>query len=893
MSDGNKTIKLGVAFDDVGFRRFKSALREVTSEAAQAFQTLNRSSLAAVVGGNALPGQWGSGGFQQRSGVNSQVIQATKANPLTGGMVQGLQQQQNALKIIASGSKEAMKAMVDATKNAIGDQKRELDSLSKTIDQLGRRYNELSKAASELRSKGVMDMANVKSNFATGVAQTMLQNAGALGAGQQTLESLEKTLSTLEKAITGAGGAGRPPPGSGGRGGGSSDDPPSKRSAYETAMTLSTGLKAAGHVVSGGAGMFQHWKTTEAVNRAATMGLPNQLLGEFMAGDFRSLLQLGKGSGARILDQYGGNKLAAAGMLGDVATGIGGGIANTALMFAGGGAGALAKAGSAGRNVVTATERINAGAGAAGGFLGALDAAHGLYSRGDLVAEMNTLQTGINAERAGDPLQERALDLLQATAPSRVRAAKALRGRHLGAWGIGGGYGLDMGESFGAAESLARRFGIDQTMGGGGTKGKLLKSVDHDLRILTLQEQNALAGYSIGAQAAGQGITPEAMQATQAFYAKEREAVEKRGDVYSDGTRGKRSLLSMVLEAEQRGFSREGAGQIIGTLSQQGGQEQGWEKFKKAVAEGFSRGIKDSNFLEAIAQAAATAAVSPGGLNTGLASHVSSFISAGVDLNMGRHGVDAAIAGAQGGNNLFSQNPFFKTALMTAGLGAMGGASNGLGIRAIQQTPLVELAQSLRMTSDEQLSPHLRDSGVTLGQAQGAAKGALRTMFQTQLGGDPAINEILRKHQDPVEAIRAMKDAKLLGRAGSALFAKQDGTFGSKDAADAFLRSVGGLGEAEAKVAGNLPRQSGDAAAQGTVAAQQKVLQELLKKESEIMPQILENVKSIDKIMEHLKTASEDFANPNSGKTFLVKVIQSFEGTGRDTPKPSGPAESR
>lgn len=589
-------------------------------------------------------------------------------------------------------------------------------------------------------------------------------------------------------------------------------------------------------IMSGGSqllGTFQSGKTMSAQNLAGVRDYERGLLSRMSSGDFSDLYFSGRKmvGGKTFLqhakDQAGG-QMAARGQLALQAASGAGQIAQGIItpMPMGGGAG-----GAGAGSVMTRGDYANMSSGVAGGVNTIADAMQRSMKGGPQALEAATVAQQLEFQKAQDPMTMAALNFIQSTAGMRVGASKALQGRHMGAWGIGMGHGLDMGESFALAQGLSRQFGVDATMGGGGgsTRRKLMgfggvsereaqltQMAGMESRIASGQKVGSIAEYrrSIGRDpATGQIVGSETVGG------------------------GRAGLMGSVLGLERMGLDRSVAGSALGTMMQGAGGNIG--KANKALEDimtkAFGRGIHDARLGEEIVRASGEMAFGYGGAVRDMAS-VGMALSGGLDANSTLRQVQANVSGFSAVNSLLSSNPYFQAVSAESSLGVLGSGGTGTQMMASQKASLSDLIGGSEM---------LTAAGITDDQRRrmlNARVSSLMGAFLTN-ANDPQTaglrNALGASGGDIVSALQG-GGGKLNDQFALALSSSSNIGF---EQAQGFARDLQGFGSTADRGAKRRNFAShGDATAEATVRSQQEVLNELFKKEIQIRKDYLDSL---------------------------------------------------
>lgn len=875
MPGENKEIRLGLGVDEPAFRRVKTLLAEVTSEVGRLNQAMGKTGQNAIVGGGMgqRPVMGGGAPAPGASAVNRAAGQG-----MTGPMVKSIQDQQQALRVIASGSKDAMKAMADATKAALGDQRRELESFNRSIDALGKRYNELIKQAEDFRSKGMIDQAGVSDKMARGAMDAMGINARASAAGAANEKVLSDIQTTLEKAIHGPGGGGRRPPGSGGGGSDDPDKPKRQMSSWDMAMLGATIAKTVGHTIQQGGQVVQSAKGISDINAGGVLQTQTRVLHELARGDVRGLVELQReraanGGAGSTWDQYGGRGAGTAMALGGIAGSVASVAANGVMMLAPGGA--LAK----GATMVTAGDRLNSAGGVAGGIASAWGGIQNYRYGGVEAGEVGSFEQGVRNRRALNPLEQLTYDNLQGMAGARVAGAHALQGRHWQAAGLGMGYGLDFGQSVAIGEQMTRGYGIDSAFGAKGRSVNRLQVTPGHMRKFVQSGNDVLPQYSIMTPG-NSAIMPNGDLRHQTG-ANSYVDFDKPSsmDVVKKTVGGSRGLTSMAMQLKRMGLADGGS--IVGEMSQgvagdrQKAPAEAWKQLEDVFARGFTKGVKDPVFAESMAKAVAQSTFGIGGAAGG-AGNMAGMLASGLNGNSSMHDVQSAIRGFQGLDQTMAGNPYFNMVKTSAAIDSLGQNASGLGVRAIQQSSLRELLGG---------SEYLDDLGVTGQQRKGTLKTTFRDIFGSYASdaNTPELAAAMRGNGDISKALNAGGPAAMK-QAAALLTANLPDQFDYSSAKQAVSQIAGmdGLSDdrknwtkGQKAEFDKFMKGHGDSA-ESVVATQMKVMFETLKKEMTpaFQQAITDAYKAVPQELAKLAEAKQDPMNPDfeAGKAYIINV---------------------
>jgi hypothetical protein len=278
----------------------------------------------------------------------------------------------------------------------------------------------------------------------------------------------------------------------------------------------------------------------------------------------------------------------------------------------------------------------------------------------------------------------------------RVAAAKSLQGRHMGAWGIGQGFGLDMGESFGAAHQLARQFGVDATLGRGGGGG----STRTDVRMVP-----GSGAWMTPQDWARNGSMTNNIAMDRARLSREemvRQGYEKfdeiggnsmfRKQITEGGGGGGQGLLRSVLGLERKGMDRGVAGTALGTMMMAtgGNLSQANRQLEDVMTKAFGRGVQDARLGEEIVTATGESAFGAGGKITNMAAF-GMALSGGLGAGSTMHDVQSNIGGVRAFDSLIKGNPYFGAVQLEAAKRTLGSSATGSQMLAVQRATMADL----------------------------------------------------------------------------------------------------------------------------------------------------------------------------------------------------------
>lgn len=643
-------------------------------------------------------------------------------------------------------------------------------------------------------------------------------------------------------------------------------------------------IAVAQSVMSGGAqmlGTFQAGKTMSAQNLASIRDYERNLLNRMIGGDFSDLyfssrkMVGGKTFLEHAKEQAGGQGAASGQLALQAASGMGQVIQSATMPMGGGG-----PAGGAG-SVMTRGDYAQMSGGIAGGINTMYGAMQSSMKGGPQAIEAATVAQQLEFQKAQDPMTMAALNFIQSTAGARVGASKALQGRHMGAWGIGMGQGLDMAESFAVAQGLSRQFGVHAALNRvGGTAG----TADTIRQGLDLTAASANPNDFAWAGPTGVAIANSLGQGTSFT-----ELVPGK-----KGTPG-RSLMGSVLDLERMGLDRGVAGTALGTMMQgQGGNlEVATRQLEDIMTKAFGRGIRDARLGEEIVRASGEMAFGYGGAIEDM-SAVGMVLSGGLDSKSTLRDVQANVSGFQAVNQLLSDNPYFKAVGAEAALGVLGSGGTGTQMMAASKSSMQDLIGGSAM---------LTAAGITEDQRKQMLNARLNSLMGAFLtnSNDPQTaglrNALGASGGDILGAMQGGQNA-FGGLNNQFALALSTSTGIGFEQAQGFARQLqGGFGStADTGVnRGNFAR-NGDATAEATVRSQQEVLNELYKQERKIREDYLAALKNntAAEVAAKIGQNNPDYEAFNKFfEEFMKMMREAFERSRVSTPPTPSKATAR
>lgn len=650
-------------------------------------------------------------------------------------------------------------------------------------------------------------------------------------------------------------------PGAGPTGGGSRPpfwDWQMARKGTKIGRAIADGVEMSAHT-------YQSLKTLGDQNKAQLRDFERNLLGKMAGGDFSDLYFATRKVGDKTLlkhakDEYGGT----------LAATIEGGanVAGGALQAVGGaillrGAGGAASGASVGATTQGSSSIVS-------GINNVATGTASLFKGGPEITEMNTMASGLKANKLQDPMTQMALQWISSTAGMRVGAAKSLQGRHMGAWGIGQGFGLDMGESFSAANQLARQFGVNAALGVGGTTRTDVRAVQ-DAGIWRTPQQFGVIGHSLSMQ--------ESMALDRVGLRKDelRRQGYEEFDKVNDFTLfkkqvnegGREGLLRSVLGLERKGMDRGVAGTALGTMMMATGGNLGAanRQLEDVMTKAFGRGLTDARLGEEIVRATGDSAFGRGGAIQNMAA-VGMMLSGGLGSGSTMHEVQSNLGGAKAFDSLIKGNSYFSAVQLEAAKRTLGSNATGTQMLAIQRATMADLVGG---------SQQLELAGITSEQRR-------QILGQT---ANSLMGTYLTNSQDPATA--DLRKA-LSSNGGDIIKTLQGGNRGLMEQFALALSLNSGMGQSEseglARVLAGVDSKAdlgssrrnyadrGDAVAESTVRAQQSILNEFFKKETEIRDEYLKALRAAKPLAETIGNNDATYEAFQKFFTQFMEIMQ-------------------
>lgn len=705
---------------------------------------------------------------------------------------------------------------------------RSIDKQSKRLDEYTRKIERLNKQfkTHQYNHEFFSSLGNTK------MSEKALSNSDRVGAKILVAEAAKQAIQVSLNELRG-----------------SQASPPRQFdwAAMQQAMGFSR-MMAGG--IGGMAGVYQSYKTVGAQNLGHVRDFERHLLSSMAGGDFSDLYfatrKMNNGSGVlrHALDQYGGT---GAGRLETSANAVGGllesGLGVMQMRGKGAFGGDNVHDGSGGHPVTT-RDVGNVTTGASRTIHGMTGSATSLVNRalgGPEVMEVQSMAAGLNAHKLQDPMTQLALQWTAGTAGMRVGAAKALQGRHMGAWGVGQGFGLDMGESFGAAQQLARQFGVNAALGlgGGGSTTRTDVRMVEGSGVWMSPQSYAKQNYSRDASSSMALARMKREELVSQGYEKFDEIGGNamfRKQITEGGGSGGGGLLRSVLGLERKGMDRGVAGSALGTMMMAtgGNLSAANKQLEDVMTKAFGRGVTDARLAEEIVRATGESAFGAGGKIANMGAF-GMMLSNGLGGGSTMHDVQSNIGGVRAFDSLIKGNSYFSAVQLEAAKRTLGSSATGSQMLAVQRATMADLVGG---------SQQLDLAGVGAGQRRAILVQTANSLMGTYLTNsqDPATAD-LRKSLgssggDVIKAFSSGGNRKQLMEQFALALSLNSGM--SQDDAMGLARVLGGV-DSKADSGSNRRNYAnrGDGVAEATVRAQQSILDEFFKKETEIRDEYL------------------------------------------------------
>lgn len=826
MSDS--TIKVQVVADENSARRAKTLISEVASEVRK----LNAEMSGMTLGSRAAPGI----GLMGKAGPSSTgVMPRSAAGAPMGGVGQQLSQvvknEANVLRVIAIGTRDAMRMMSDETKRALQTQKTEFANAARAAQDY------LEKVRGALGGSGTG--AGI-SRWSAGSGRVSPTDATFVGALPQDNRG-RTTPPPLDRGF-GGGGSG----GSGGGPTGATPSTPEARPSTDVALLSSVIARAVGQGLANGASTFQNMKGQELNFASATQQLPSRLMHGMLSGDPRDMWYLqhgktlgGKSFSSELMKEYGGTTAANAGYLGSAISGVADSAIGIKSMI-GGGRG----------SVTTMGDRVGFGSGVVSGGVQAIGAGVSAYHGGANVAETQKLMQGLDDERGANPLMEATFDNFQAEKHMRASASRKLMGQHQNARLSGAGYGYGFGESLAIAESLQSQAGMT-----GMWDSKEL------VRKGGMTQDSFKAGEVMWG---GGGLGRKSLVIPTATYSP---------DEYRTNTglhTGTMQLAGAGIDRGVGGSSLSAMHMALGGTAKTPGMAL--EGIQNAVARGTTQGFTDPRAQQELVSAMGAAASGSRLSGTEGLQSVAQYMSNGAE-HITVAGAQARGQVMQSANTLYASNPFYQGIGVASARHQLGdGANPGamLAMAGATTTDLVKGGQAFD------------DYGITKSQRLGSFRDRISGIVKGNASTDPEVMAALKNNGGDVSKLPLPMLRRVL---------QNTQAFGGSDemanAAAHMFHDTSGIGDLS-KVSSNKLKSFGDAAAFASISAEERAKAVLVGEEvakglgkwfKDLTPE-----KLMEKMVEQDRLEKQ--YDVKSGKEFLVKIIREFNEPSKTPPNP-------
>jgi hypothetical protein len=187
----DKTLKFKAIIDEAGKQKFLSTIREMATEVSKLTNQVNNIGLG---------GGQGVASMGLKGAKPGQIGKQTKQTGGTSGLTNIFTSQKNLFKSLANESKDSLRVMSDALKQAVREQEGQIKSLSGSASDLISKYDELGSAIKNIKSSG--GMGGITKGLEAERQGLLGQYAGTMAEKSKALQ----TLGTLNAQMAGGGG---------------------------------------------------------------------------------------------------------------------------------------------------------------------------------------------------------------------------------------------------------------------------------------------------------------------------------------------------------------------------------------------------------------------------------------------------------------------------------------------------------------------------------------------------------------------------------------------------------------------------------------------------------------------------------------------------------------
>lgn len=819
----NKELEFKIRADEQSARKVKTVISEITSEVRKLAEALGR-----------MNGAMGSAAGSQRSGNGASPQSSQARSPLSNvgnQLTKPLLDQAQLLKVIATGSKEALRATTQELEQNLNKQNRLFNMQKLAIQSMAKEYHSLQEAAAKFQGQP---------GHAANHRQALQEAADVHGRMQGVIRRHEDTGNAIQgykNTLHAAQNGGAPPA-----------PPREPLTGTEKAAMIGAITGAIGHALSRGASTFQASKIMQEQNSAGIVqATEGRFLRELQRGSMRTSFAMKNFAGAdgKML----GDSMLENGKYGGTGAGYTQAVGEGVLAA---GQTALGVATTLGAGPVTGGLAVPVGAGmASDGVMDLYRTFKGATTGGPQLHDIQTRMAAADAAILNNPYFGAAEEQLTAEAHMRASASRKLNSQHMGMRGLGAGYGYGFGESLAIAEGLQRS---------GGMKGMFGTS----RTTLTGVGASALAGIDPDATFSFNGADPHARGNGPVSSGLR---LRTPGQAVGTGTVRSRGRAEGLMQLAGHGFDRGVAqGSMDGVWQGLGGSEKDVEKtmrvFETAVARGTAKGITDPRTQEEFIAAMGSAASGKNLQGTDGLAYLASFLSG--------NGANANVADMQARRQVlamsdqkYASNPFYQGMAIAQAKNHLGGGAPIGAQMALAGTSTTDL-----LMGDGE---HLADWGIKGGRKLGQER--LKMEYKALLSKDPEAKAAF----DAVGGDMSKMDPKLIRRV------MRLGSNATDDTAQAFTEmSMATTDKDYNKAAKNAMKRNGDGAAFASIRVAELTADQLGKVFDKALG---DHLKTFDP-----KVLAKEIADANirsrdeeksfdvqAGNMFIVKIVDEYK----------------
>lgn len=606
-------------------------------------------------------------------------------------------------------------------------------------------------------------------------------------------------------------------------------------------------LNKAGSFISSAASTYQQFKTLPMTNLASVQGFHGDMMRRLAGGDFYDMAVLNRSRG-------------------EAASAVAGAGGTGALGFQ-----------ALGNAIQGGGQGLVSGKGLAGGLYGMGSSVTDYFkmkaSGGDKVIEANNFKTALEAGRGMNPFQGMMFGQLAETAGIRLSTSRRTGGRQGSAFGVGGGYGLDMGEAGSFFSGLSNKFGASAVMGNRVAIDSEPSPVINNKPIKPYNGPDAVAGL-LGNY--GYNAPPPSMK----------EYLAKMDPIAANGGKkrysGFKGIGQSALDLETYGFDRDLMGSALGNISMGiGGDkansgEQANKKLEEILRKAFANGLKDVSLTENIVQAISNSAIGPGGALSNV-EQLGFAYAGGLNKNSSMLDVQSGISGLSEIGSMTNANPLLNAVRYERAKRSLGGNQDQILTMALANASPEEL-----IGGSKELDTLFSTAGIGKEESQKIRKEGLDSIFEPAFSmltsGNTALGRKLREGAEKAGGMRNFfKDAK--NRDLYAPYLRQSGLVGSQESGAEGLRVYAYADDQAANPNAPIGAKTGDGLAlaqkRSTANIQNQIMAEQYKPENlkafmDAFKSGIEGFKQLKEIEPGFDAATEAIAALEQ----LVKTIQ-------------------